>query len=204
MPLSVLLHFGGAGTYTAAFMVSVAFVLVFVFSFAVGRLPEGVTRWSGAWAAAWLRASLPRLTVAGVFAGGLFLASSLSGGGDGGTAGNAALCNRPLPPVTSQPVTEQRLQAAIADMRRVGEAARRGDSDQARVVFYEGGSHNLTHDIDRPLRTAAAGLARDLCLSMVELERQFTGKLDAGIIAREANASAGVLEKAGGVLALAP
>ena len=205
MPAPILLHFGGAGPYTAAFMVLVAFALIFVFSFALGRLPEGTTRWSRDWLHAWLRASLPRLAVAGVFAGGLFLASSFSGGGGGGDAGSTAdtaLCEAPLPPVTMQPVTQQRVQGAAEAMRRVSEAARAGDRDGARTLFYGGDAHNLTHDIDQPLRAADAGLARDLCERMVALEYQFAGTLDAELVAREADAAAGALAEAAGVLAL--
>jgi len=189
-----MLHFGGVGTYTAAFLIAVMFLLIFVLSFAFGSVPAGGRKLSKEWVRAWFRASLPRLTVAAVFSGLLFLASSLSGGG--GQNGSASdVCGKWVAPLTSDPVTAERLEAAIEGLREISETAAAGDPE-ALPLFFGGDTHNVTHDIDTPLRQADPDLARRLCLSMVALEEQFADPRDLAVISREAAAAADLLQQA--------
>ena len=201
MPTVVSLHFGGAGTYTVAFMVSLIFVLIFALSFALGPLPEGGRRLSREWSLSWLKASLPRLTVAGAFSAAFFIASSFSG--DGTTGGNVAdsgVCERPLAPFTTDAVTAERVQAAAAAMRQIQDAAGAGDEAEARVLFFEGDAHNLTHDIDPPLRSLDVELAKKLCQSMLVLEIKILFPGELAVVAQEAGTSAQLLDEAAQVL----
>src|SRR5712692_11496459 len=116
---AILLHFGGAGTYTVAFMISVTFLLIFIVSFTFGHLPTGSRRLSRKWLSDWLKASLPRLAAAGAFSAAFFIASSLSGGG--GSA--ATICDKGVAPLTAQPITLVRLQSAEEAMQHVSDAA---------------------------------------------------------------------------------
>ena len=100
-----------------------------------------------------------------------------------------------------QPLTSERLAAAVAAFRETAEAARTGDVTGASVAF-SGDAHNITHDIDGPLRSADPGLAVDICESVVKIERQFSTSADAVVIADEAETSAGFLEEAGRVLGI--
>lgn len=197
----VSLHFGGAGTYTVAFMVSLTFLLIFVLSFALGSVPSRSRRFSRKWIAGWLKASLPRLVVAGAFSAAFFIASSFSGDGNAGTsATDAAVCNRPLAAITADAVTAQRVQAAAAAMRQIQDAAGAGDEAEARVLFFEGDAHNLTHDIDPPLRSLDVELAKRLCQSVLVLETKilFPGELP--VVEQEAGMSAQLLDEAAQVL----
>ena len=193
----ILLHFGGAGTYTVAFMISVTFLLIFIVSFTFGRLPTGSRRLSRKWLSDWLKASLPRLAAAGAFSAAFFIASSLSGSSSSGGG-----CDKVVAPLTTQAVTAPRLQSAVAAMRQVTDSARAGDLAGASSHFFDGDTHNVTHDIDPPLRAADAALAKQLCLSVVALELQFPGKRDLGVITAQAQASADLLERAGQALKL--
>ena len=200
MLIVVSLHFGGAGTYTVAFMVSLIFVLIFALSFALGPLPEGGRRLSREWSLSWLKASLPRLTVAGAFSAAFFIASSFSGDGNVGTSATAAVCERPLAAITKDAVTAERVQAAAAAMRRIQDAAGAGDEAEARVLFFEGDAHNLTHDIDPPLRSLDVELAKKLCQSMLVLETKILFPGELAVVAQEAETSARLLDEAEQVL----
>jgi hypothetical protein len=197
------LHFGGASTYTAAFMTGVVFLLIFVVSFALGPLPAGGRRFGRRWIEAWLKASMPRLVVAGVFSAGLFAASSLSGGGrSGSSAVNPAACETPLPAFTSNPVTGERLEAAVEAMRRVADAAAIADTALAQSLFFTGDTHAVTHDIDAPLRNADLALAKQICASVLVLEAELPGAGNLEAIEREARRTAGLLDRAGDAMGL--
>ncbi len=194
MPV-VLLHFGGVGTYTAAFVIAVIFLLIFVLSFAFGPVPAGGKKLSREWLGAWLRASLPRLIIAAVFSGLLFLGSSLSGNS---STDGSDICGKWVAPLTSGPVTADRLEAAAEGLRRISQTAAAGD-DAGLPVFFGSDTHNVTHDIDGPLRRADPDMARRLCLSIVALEGQFAGSRDLSVISREAAAAADALDEAAAV-----
>lgn len=202
-PHAVFLHLGGAGTYTAASVVAAMFVALFALSFLWGRRPKGSPAFSRRWAGQWLRASLPRLIVAGVFSGTLFAASSLAGGGQAATVADRA-CQQPAAAFTTQPVTSERLAAAVAGLQRLAAAAAAGDRDGAPALFFGTDTHNVTHDIDRPLREADPALGREICRSMVVLEMQLAGGRDLTAVQQEAARTAGLLERAGREMGLAP
>jgi hypothetical protein len=199
----IALHIGGASTASVVVTLFLIFFLIFAVSFAFGKIPEGHARLSPGWTRDWFRASLPRLLVAGVFAGALGVAAFTIG--DNSTSGPASAgdaCSQPVAPLTRQPLTDQRLAGAIAGMGQIAAAAAAGETARAQALFFTGDTHNVTHDIDSYLRDADSGLARDLCLSVVVLENQMAGTLDANVIEREAVAVSAALTRAGDVVHL--
>jgi hypothetical protein len=196
----ITLHIGGASTASVIVSVFLIFFLLFAVSFAFGRIPEGGRRFSSAWIGAWFRASLPRLLVAGASAGALGLAAVLLGNNPGGSASAGSACRQPLAPLTGQAVSQTRLVAAVGGMEQIAEAAAAGAASRAQTLFFSLDAHNVTHDIDRPLRAADDGLARDLCLNVVVLETQMATTLDTEVIEREARTIAQQLTTARGVM----
>jgi hypothetical protein len=189
----VILHIGGASTAAVLVTVITIFFLIFAMSFAIGAVPEGKSRFSGEWFAAWFRVSLPRLIVAGAFAALLFAGSSLAGS-DSTT--NAQICDSPLAPLTGRPVSGLRLNAAISGLQDIAAAARMGDAAEAQSLFYTTDAHNVTHDIAGPLFAADRDLARILCRSVVGLENEIAGDLRPEVIAQYAESAAGTLQAA--------
>lgn len=185
----MLLHVGGTSTAGVIVAVIVIFFLIFAMSFAFGAIPEGKRRYTSDWAAAWFRVSWPRLLVAGVFSGAL-LAGALLWGNGNNTA--AVSCDSPLAPFTGQTVTDIRIATAIDGMQRLAQAARDGDANEVRAIFYTEDAHNLTHDIDRTLRQHDAEIGKKLCQQVVALEGQMAGAFETGRIAIQAD-SIGVL-----------
>jgi hypothetical protein len=199
----VILHVGGASTAAVLVTIVAIFFLIFATSFALGPVPEGRRRFSGDWFGAWFRASLPRLVIAGVFSALLFVGSSLSGGDDATDAQPVPAAFEPcaiaIGSIGAQPLTEERVVAAVAAFDETAELARTGDVGGANAVFL-GDAHNISHDIDGPLRDAAPALAVDLCESVLEIEQQFATAADTAVIANESETSARLLEEAGRVL----
>ncbi len=115
--------------------------------------------------------------------------------------GASGPCAFPLGAIGVQPLTEERLVAAVAALRETARIAGTGDVAGASVSF-SGDAHNITHDIDGPLRSADPNLALDLCESIAEIERQFASAADMAVIAAEAETSAGLLEEAGRALGI--
>jgi hypothetical protein len=60
-------------------------------------------------------------------------------------------CDNALTAITSNAVTAQRIEFAVKQLRLVATDAQNGDIRGAEVAFY-GDAHNLSHDIDMPLR----------------------------------------------------
>lgn len=199
----VLLHFGGVGAYTAAAVIAAMFAALFALSFIFGRRRKGSRVFSREWVETWVRASLSRLAVAAAFSGALFAASSLAGGGRAATLAERT-CQQPTAPFTNSPVTRDRLQGAIAGMRRLAQGAAAGDRDGAPGLFFGTDAHNVTHDIDAPLRQRDAALGKDLCRSMVTLELQLSGDRKMDVVRREAESIAAILERAGAEMGLLP
>jgi len=115
--------------------------------------------------------------------------------------GASEACAFPIGAIGVQPLTDERVVAAVAAFRETAEIARTGDVTGASLAF-SGDAHNITHDIDGPLRSADPDLAVDLCESVLEIERQFATTADATVIAVHAESSAGLLEEAGRVLGI--
>ena len=78
-------------------------------------------------------------------------------------------------------------------------AADSGDEAAARAAFA-GDTHNVTHDIDEPLRAADPELAQDLCQRVLAIEEQFARTPDLQAVAAEAGASAELLRESGRAL----
>lgn len=110
-------------------------------------------------------------------------------------------CDQPVGAVTTQPLTADRLQNAITQLREASSLAQAGDQAGAESAF-SGDAHNLTHDIDGPLRTADQQLAVDLCTAVVDIERHLGANYDASVMQTQAEATAGYIEQAGRTLGI--
>lgn len=185
----------GQGTTTsgATLATFVILVLVFVVSFAFGRRPKGNRPFSRAWVKEWLAAALPRITIAALLSLTFYLVSSII---NDPQAGVRAACNSPLNPITSQPVTKERVDKAAEGMKQLSAAAGTGDGGLVTRLFVGSDTHNLTHDIDGRLRQADPELGKQLCMSVVTIENQLTGKIDPGTVQRAADTAAALLEQA--------
>ena len=188
-----LLHIGGASTASVIVTLAAIFLLMLIMSFAFWRGPLDLERWSGPWFSAWAAASTPRIVVAGVFCAVLFAASSLSGAND--STPGIEVCDTGLPPLTAQPLSDQRIAAGVEGLTELRSAALAGDLDQVRVLIFSD-AHNVSHDIDAPLRPLDADLATELCESIVALEFEIAGEMDIDVIVEEAGNAAGSLEEA--------
>ena len=185
----------GQGTTTsgATLATFVILLLVFVVSFAIGRRPKGNRPFSRAWLKEWLAAALPRITIAALLSLAFYLVSSIISDPQ---AGVRAACSSPLKPITSQPVTRERVDKAAEGMKQLSAAAAAGDAGLVTRLFVGSDTHNLTHDIDGRLRQADPELGKQLCMNVVTIENQLTGKIDPGTVQRAADTAAGLLERA--------
>jgi hypothetical protein len=133
----------------------------------------------------------------------LCLAVACGSDGDRGESRGALItqgvCSRPVPALTDEPVTRERLEAAIEKMRELETAAAAGGAQAANAAFA-GDTHAVTHDIDPPLRAADPALAEELCAAVVVIEQQLGGNPDLQVLAREAGKAARSLEESGTVL----
>ena len=188
----MILHIGGASTGAVLVTVVAIFFLIFAMSFAVGPVPEGERRFSSAWVAAWSRASLPRFIVAGTFAILLFAGSAASGGG----SSSDATCDAPLAPFTGQELSEGRLTSAVTTFGDIAANARAGDAEGARSLFIATDAHNFTHDVSPALFYADRDLSRALCQSVIDLENEIAGEVDAARIAEAADRIVAALQAA--------
>jgi hypothetical protein len=110
-------------------------------------------------------------------------------------------CSNPIGSVTSDPLTTARLSSVINTYRQVAQDAPAAADGELRAAFG-GDAHNLSHDIDGPLRRADLQLALDLCHSVLQIEREFAGDYNRDVIASESLAAAGILEEAGATLGI--
>jgi hypothetical protein len=188
-----LLHVGGASTASVVVALAAIFLLMLIMSFAFWRGPQGLSRWSGKWLSAWASSSAPRIAVAGAFCAGLFVASSLSSGSNA-TPGTE-VCDTGLPPLTAQPLTDQRIISSVEGLGLMQSAARDGDLDQVRVLIFSD-THSVSHDVDAPLRSLNQDLAIELCRSIVALEFEIAGDMDLDVIVDEAGNAARLMEEA--------
>ena len=117
------------------------------------------------------------------------------------STGAARVCVAPIPAVTSARVTSARVEAAAAKMNELQLAADSGDEAAARAAFA-GDTHNVTHDIDEPLRAADPELALELCQRVLAIEEQFARTPDLQAVAAEAGASGELLRESGHALGL--
>jgi hypothetical protein len=115
--------------------------------------------------------------------------------------GASPACAQPIGAVTMDPLTEARILAASEQMRETADRAASGDAAAAGAAFA-GDAHNITHDIDGPLRQADAQIAVALCESVLAIEIELGGGQDVAVIAEEAERSADLLEDAGRALGI--
>jgi hypothetical protein len=188
----VLLHVASSPA-GAAITVTVIFLLIFAMSFAFGPVPEGGRRFSHEWVRAWLIASLPRMVVAGVFAA-VVLVAALSYGG--GSTNAAVSCDRNVPPLSGQAVTDDRIALAAASLNEMVGAAEINNIERARTVWLTSDAHNLTHDIDGPLRKVSDEMARSLCQDVIALENVMVGQIVPEAVVERAGAVAAALHSA--------
>jgi hypothetical protein len=191
--LSPMLDGQGTTTSGATLATFVILVLVFVVSFAIGRRPKGNRPFSMAWLKEWLAAALPRITIAAFLSLAFYLISTIISDPQ---AGVRTACNSALRPITSQPVTRERVDKAEAGMRQLSAAATAGDEERVRTLFIDSDTHSLAHDIDGRLRQVDPELGRQLCVSVVTIENQLTGSIDRSAVQRAADTAAGLLEQA--------
>lgn len=194
----MLLHIGGASAASVAAVVTVIFLLIFAMSFAFGSVPEGERKFSGPWLLAWLKASAPRLMIAAVFSVAVFVGSAVSGGGSSNSPSN---CDNVLPPLSGGTITDARLVVAIGSLNDMTAAADSGDEERVRTLFYTTDAHNLTHDIDRPLRASDEAAAKNLCAHVIALENQIGGPLEVSSVSQYARDIAADLQNARAILA---
>ncbi|MEO8456853.1 MAG: hypothetical protein ABI559_03470 [Chloroflexota bacterium] len=195
--IAVLLHIGAATPAGVASVVTVIFLLIFAMSFAFGSVPEGEQRFSGPWFRAWVRASLPRFAIAGVFAVIVLVGALLWGNGSTAATG----CDSALSPFTGSPITDARIITDISALNDMADAADSGDKERVRSLFFTSDAHNLTHDIDRPLRDKAPDAAKTLCQHVIALENQIAGPVELPAIATLSTQIIADLQNARGVLA---
>lgn len=159
-----------------------AFILIFTISFAFGNPPEGGRRLSLAWARSWLRASLPRLAVAGLFSAAVFFGSAQFGGGNGG---GTSVCDQPLPPLSAGPLTEEEFRIAELGADRVAELAGQGNLNAASNWFFTQ-VHDFTHNVDQRLRAENDDLGKRLCRAVLQIETELLSGGEGATIAEEA------------------
>lgn len=177
----------------AAITVSVIFLLIFALSFAFGPVPESGRRFSREWVRSWLVASFPRMAIAGVFAG-LVLVAALS---YGNSSTNAAVsCDKGVPPLSGEAVTDDRIASAVLSLNVIVDAANAGDVERARTVWLTSDAHNLTHDIDGPLRALSEDATRALCEDVIALENVMVGQIVPEPVIERAGAVSGGLQAA--------
>ncbi len=193
----VLLHVGATTPAGVAAVITVIFLLIFAMSFAFGPIPEGSGRLDKSWVRAWLRASLPRFAIAGAFAGAVLIGALVWGSAGSSSASG---CNNPLPPLTGTSITDARIVLAIQTLNDMATAADQGDRDRIRTLFFTEDAHNLSHDIDRPLRQLDDSLARQLCQNVIALENQIAGPVDPAAVAIDVRAIADNFQQARGIL----
>jgi hypothetical protein len=111
------------------------------------------------------------------------------------------ICVRPIAALTAEPVTAERLEAAITRMREVQSAAEAGGAQAANAAFV-GDTHDITHDIDPPLRAVDPLLAQELCASILVIEQQLGTEPDLAVVAAEGEVAAGLLQDSGRALGL--
>jgi len=193
LPLTVILNGGGTSPSGATLATFVILVLVFAVSFAIGRRPKGNRPFSRPWLNEWMAAALPRITIAALLSLTFYLVSTIISDPQ---AGVRAACNQPLKPITSQPVTVDRLAKAVDGMKQVSAAADAGNTALVSQLFVGSDTHSLTHDIDARLRQADPELGKQLCTSVVTIENQLTGRIDRATVQRAADMATSLLEQA--------
>lgn len=94
----------------------------------------------------------------------------------------------------------RQFQQVDVQLRRVSEAAERGDVNQAEFQFYQG-THAFLHSLDLPLRNRGEEELGERIFGLKnDLEVEFAGERRAGVIARLAGDIRALLPSAAAVL----
>ena len=117
-----------------------------------------------------------------VIGGGIVAAVILFLGGNGG--GNNA-CDNALPPLGRSDISQAGFQAEDAGLAKVIQAASAGNLPAAEDAFF-GDVHNFTHNVDPPIREKNAGMAKDLCKTVIHIEEELAIDRRVDIIATDA------------------
>lgn len=100
-------------------------------------------------------------------------AAGCGGDGSSGTTETPFVdCGASLAPITDEPVTASSFQTADQGLATVIELAIGNRAGDAKEAFFAQ-VHDLSHDIDRPLRQVDQSLAVQLCDEIVAMEQQF-------------------------------
>jgi hypothetical protein len=105
-------------------------------------------------------------------------------------------CSHPIGAVTADPLAAQRMQNAIDDLREAARLAGSGDQNGSQTAF-SGDAHNITRDIDGPLRQTDEALAVKLCEAVLAIELHLGAKYDPQVMQSEATKAANNLQLAG-------
>ncbi|MFO7246579.1 MAG: hypothetical protein FWJ62_07625 [Thermaerobacter sp.] len=100
------------------------------------------------------------------------------------------------------PVTPERYQAAVADMREMIRLTEAGDVAAGEEAFWR--AHPFLHDVDPPLRRRHPELARQLWDAMILLETAYATDAGPEDLLRHGRNVLRLLEEAGPVLELVP
>ena len=95
------------------------------------------------------------------------------------------ICDQPLPALGSGLVNEEQFDTADASINRVIRLADEGDLDGAQIAFFPA-VHDLTHNVDGPLRDSNDDLAKRLCKAVAQIEAEFAFGGEAATVAEEA------------------
>ena len=94
-------------------------------------------------------------------------------------------CMRTLPSLNDEPLTQSAFQAADAGLATTIESAKADDADEAEAAFF-GLPHDLTHNVDSPIRELDESLAIRLCNEVVVMEEELAGNQDPSVIEEQA------------------
>ncbi len=114
-----------------------------------------------------------------------------------------SICDQPLPALGSGQVNEEQFNMADAASDLVIRLADEGDVDGAYIAFFPG-VHDLTHNVDGPLRDSNDDLAIRLCIAVAQIEAEFAFGGEAATVAEEAEGIRDLLRQAAAELGFAP
>jgi hypothetical protein len=131
----------------------------------------------------------------------VLLAVALACRSSGGVPAPLGGCGSPLPPLTDGGLRPERFDEADTGLLRFAELAEDGDVEGA-SGFFQLMAHDLTHDVDGPLRAEDEGLAIRLCNEVLQLEEGLVADTDGDRLAKLARSSRALLAEARTALAV--
>jgi hypothetical protein len=104
--------------------------------------------------------------------------------GDSGGGGNSA-CDNALAPLGRSEISQAGFQAEDVGLTKVIQAASAQNLTAAEDAFF-GDVHNFTHNVDPPIREKNAGMAKDLCKTVIHIEEELAIDRRVDVIASDA------------------